>query len=609
MEKINHFEITDMTISGFKSYQEPTTLDFGHLTTVTGGNGHGKTSIADAIAFAITGLPFFGKRGIDRLHNEINPEVSISMHFLDETGVSHELTRVRHKNDMTITYDGYPIRQMELTDMFGERDVFLSIFNPLYFIEELGNDGRNLLERYLPTISPEEILAQLSDAARAALEHEQLGAPEVYLKKCREDIRRLEENIIYLNGQKDLAAQQQDSNANALSDASQKFRELQTELTALEEKQYAGLDLADMRDKLTELSRRYEEMARDRVDDDAEHQEQLQSLRERIACRQGEQYQSKFIDAIAEAEAAVKALGVQYRKDAAAFQKLTPGVSCPTCRRPITEASLPEVQAELKKSAAALLEAGKAKQAQIAELREMDEKSRQTFEQFKTDDLQKWEAEAAALEEQRQNAPEIGAQMDALRTEMQTLTTELEYGNLSQAEYDRMRECRELCSKCKAELEALQAVARCQAIDFDGQITQAKDQITALKQKIANAALYVSKRAELTFSKLKMNRVAFSLYDVVKTTGEMKDAFKFTYNGRQYDRLSLSEKIRAGMEVSELMKRLTGRNYPVFVDNMESVDDLANVQPTGQVIMARCVKGVALSVQPVGQPQALPTAA
>lgn len=63
--------------------------------------------------------------------------------------------------------------------------------------------------------------------------------------------------------------------------------------------------------------------------------------------------------------------------------------------------------------------------------------------------------------------------------------------------------------------------------------------------------------------------------------------------------LSLSEKIRAGMEVSELMKRLTGRNYPQFVDNMESVDDLANVRPTGQVIMAKCVSKAELSVRPV----------
>ena len=49
------------------------------------------------------------------------------------------------------------------------------------------------------------------------------------------------------------------------------------------------------------------------------------------------------------------------------------------------------------------------------------------------------------------------------------------------------------------------------------------------------------------------------------------------------------------MEVSELMKRLTGRNYPDFVDNMESVDDLANVRPTGQVIMAKCVSNAPLA--------------
>ena len=112
-------------------------------------------------------------------------------------------------------------------------------------------------------------------------------------------------------------------------------------------------------------------------------------------------------------------------------------------------------------------------------------------------------------------------------------------------------------------------------------------------------AIYVSERAKLTFSVLKMNKVEISLYDVVKSTGERKDVFKFNYAGRRYDRLSLSEKIRAGMEVSELMKRLTGRNYPVFVDNMESVDDLNNVRPTGQVIMAKCVGGTPLAVRPV----------
>ena len=97
-----------------------------------------------------------------------------------------------------------------------------------------------------------------------------------------------------------------------------------------------------------------------------------------------------------------------------------------------------------------------------------------------------------------------------------------------------------------------------------------------MKVLISNVIIYARVRAELTFETLKMNRVAISLYDVMKTTGEQKAAFKFTYNGRRYDRLSL------------------------FVDNMESVDDLANVHPTGQVIMAKCVHGAGLSVRPIG---------
>ena len=86
LKKIEKFQITGMTVSGFKSFQEPTELSFGNPTVITGGNGRGKTSIADAIAFAITGLPFFGERGIDKLHNESNPDVFVNLRFVDETG-------------------------------------------------------------------------------------------------------------------------------------------------------------------------------------------------------------------------------------------------------------------------------------------------------------------------------------------------------------------------------------------------------------------------------------------------------------------------------------------------------------------------------------------
>ena len=600
MKKIEQFQITSLMLSGFKSYEEPTELVFGNPTVITGGNGRGKSSIADAIAFAVTGCPFFGERGIDRLHNENNPDVAIRMCLVDETGTLHELNRTRRKNRMTITYDGYEIRQLDLADLFGERDVFLSIFNPLYFIEELGEDGKKLLERYLPTIPHETVLSQLSEPVREHLKNETILSPEGSLKRCREEIRDLEERITYLRGQKDLAASQGESHEQAEQELTLQADTLREEIAELEQRQFSSMDVSAMQERLVELSGRYEEAARDERTDTSKLREQIQTLREKIARREGEQYQSKFTEALAEASARVKDLGVRYQRESAAYKAFHAGMECPACHRSVTEQSLPEVQAALKKVLSELYAAGSEQRAQLIELQEMDKKAADTFAQFKEDDLGKWAAEAAEMEQRCASlAEQASAETERLRAEIQTLTADLEYGNLSQSEYDHLGTCREELRQSEAKIAALQTMTAAQLPDFDREIAQANASIAEIKRKMANVIAYISKRAELTFSQLKMNRVEISLYDVVKSTGEVKDTFKFQYGGRRYDRLSLSEKIRAGMEVSELMKRLTGRNYPVFVDNMESVDDLANVRPTGQIIMAKCVSGAALQVKPI----------
>ncbi len=600
MKKIEQFQITSLMLSGFKSYEEPTELVFGNPTVITGGNGRGKSSIADAIAFAVTGCPFFGERGIDRLHNENNPDVAIRMCFVDETGTLHELNRTRRKNRMTITYDGYEIRQLDLADLFGERDVFLSILNPLYFIEELGEDGKKLLERYLPTIPHETVLSQLSEPVREHLKNETILSPEGSLKRCREEIRSLEERITYLRGQKDLAASQGESHEQAEQEVTLQADILRREIVELEQRQFSSMDVSAMQERLVELSGRYEEAARDERADTSKLREQLQLLREKIARREVEKYQSKFTEALAEASARVKDLGVRYQRENAAYKAFHAGMECPACHRSVTEQSLSEVQAALKKVLSELYAAGSEQRAQLIELQEMDKKAADTFARFKEDDLGKWAAEAAEMEQRCASlAEQASAETECLRAEIQTLTADLEYGNLSQAEYDRLGTCREELRQSEAKIAALQDMTAAQLPDFDREIAQANANIAEIKRKMADVIAYISKRAELTFSQLKMNRVEISLYDVVKSTGEVKDTFKFQYGGRRYDRLSLSEKIRAGMEVSELMKRLTGRNYPVFVDNMESVDDLANVRPTGQIIMAKCVSGAALQVKPI----------
>ena len=591
MEKIQSFQITGMTIAGFKSYGEPTDLVFGNPTVVTGGNGRGKTSIADAIAFAVTGLPFFGERGLDRLHNEEQPDVSITMNFVDGEGAAHVLTRTRQKNRMTILYDGYEIRQMDLTELFGEKNVFLSIFNPLYFIEELGEDGKNLLERHLPLVTHEAVLAQLSDGTRAALEHEHLLSPETYLKNKRHEIRELEETVIYLQGQKDLADSRGGDWSKTVEDLSARRDALTSTVEALEAKRFDGLDARAMERQLVELSARYDEAARDGSPLDAE----ILEVERKLSARKAEQYQSPYTQAIAAVNARLAELAARFNRDKQAFHACVPGAPCPTCRRLITQEALTEVRAALEQSSRTTIAAGQEQRAQLNELNGNDAKAKAVFEQFQADDVAGLERQLASLKAKRsEDSP-----ADSLRSQIQQLTADLEYGNLSETEYAQLKECREELRECAAGLKAAQAAASRTPEDFDGKIKAAQDQITTLKSLMTSVAVYISERAKLTFSALKMNRVEISLYDIVKTTGERKDVFKFTYGGRRYDRLSLSEKIRAGMEVSELMKRLTGRNYPVFVDNMESVDDLNNVRPTGQVIMAKCVSGAPLAVRPV----------
>ena len=609
MEKISGFQITGLRLSGFKSFSQPTELSFGNPTVITGGNGRGKSSIADAIAYAVTGLPFFAERNIDRLHSESDPEFFVTLHFVDDKGVSHELTR-SHKGSRTgIVYDGQELRQLDLTEMFGEKDVFLSIFNPLYFIEELGEDGKNLLQRYLPMIPQKKVLAELSEPIRQRLPAETLMSPEGRVKQLRKDIRELENSVIYLQGQQDLALSQQKDGQARRAELEAKRSSIQEEKQTLETKRYAGIDTAELESALTDLSAQYSELFNDKSDESGldELDKQLYEQTRKLAERSASAYESKFTQAIAEATERVKALGAKYNAEVSAGKAIVPGFVCPTCRRAVPEEDVPVVRKAFQQSVSSIVAEGKEQRAQLEELKAMDAQSLETFQKFKEEDVAKLEQSVRELTEERGRVLESGSrasaqrrnQLEELRTRMQTLTSDLEYGNLNSEEYDRMKACGEELRQIEAEFSALKSTVIPAEEEFEAKIQAAQKQIAGQKEAVACLLQYIAKRVELTLAQLQMNRVSISLYDVVKSTGEVKDVFRFEYSGRRYDRLSLSEKIRAGMEVSELMKRLTGRNYPVFVDNMESVDDLNNVRPTGQVLMAKCVRNADLNIRAV----------
>ena len=254
MDKINDFRILELTVSGFKCFQEPRTFHFDYgVNFVLGDNGMGKSSIAEAIAFAFMGTGFFGEKTLDRLHNGEAKEVFVSVRLADESGEVHELTKTRKNNAIGITYDGYTIRQTDLYNLFGGKDLFLSMLNPLYFIETLGTEGRNLLEKFLPVVSHEAVLHELTEEVRESLKDENILSPETYLKNRRAEIRELEEDVIYMQGQADLLESNAKKAGTELETAKAELAVKNTRLHELERFLPTEEQKADLRAEMAQL--------------------------------------------------------------------------------------------------------------------------------------------------------------------------------------------------------------------------------------------------------------------------------------------------------------------------------------------------------------------
>ena len=610
MEKIPSFKIEKLRLAGFKKFGEPTEFEFGDMTSISGHNSQGKSSIAEAITYAITGVPYFGgEKSIDRLYTMGIKSMSVSL-TIEINGNAHELLRERRNDDTTVTFDGVQIRQSDLNIMFGERDIFLSIFNPLYFIEELGDKGRNLLERYLPAIPNEDVMTRLSEENRTLIERSNMLSPEGLLKRLRSEIKQLRDDIIYIEGQRDLLTEQNSNRKNIISEKKKELKKLGEALMAIQARKIEGIDIKDMQERLNALHMRLDEFSHDsKVADVQELNPEILQLIHGVEQRRAGQYQSKFTDALTEVSVKLLALGGMYRQEKAVYDSLS-GMQCPTCKRDITAEELPNIKAEYAKIINALASEGRETAAQQAELIEHDQKAREVFEQFKSDDIAKLEER---LEEARTrnscDAETAGSnssrpdEISEIKAKIRSLELGMINGNLSPEEAAAFDEQIERYNNLYREIDALNAAGQPTPDDKAQSIDEMKAQIIE-KEALATAVqFYISERVGLMFGSFDMlNRVSIQLYDIAKTTGEIKDVFKFTYDGRPYKYLSYSEKVKAGLEISDLLKTLTGSDYPVFIDNGESVPVIDNIRQSGQVIFSQVVKSKPLTVTPINMP-------
>ena len=612
VKPIKQFEISSLKVSGFKCFAEERSFSFGPMNAIFGHNAQGKSTIADAISYAITGVSFFGSNRMDRLRAP-GKNISVELQIVDGKGQPHCLIRNRVGDNTDVFWDGQPIAAKDLNTVFAERDLFLAVFNPLYLIEVLGNKGRDLFERYMPEVPHEKVMEQLSEHNQSILAQNPFLSPEALVKQTRESIRELESTLTYCQGQQDLLQSQREQSGVLLADRQKELQDCRIRIQELESIRTTGFDGSDLKERLADLYSLHEEYVREQASlpqtDDLDAK--FRNLTQKRAKREADVYHSQYAQALADTQKQINELGMELARHRHILAGLQPGIRCPMCYQTVTQETLPALKDEFEATIRRICAQGKELSGQLDELHGLDEKAREVFEAFRAQDIAMCNQKLADIELRRQQAVDAvraenerrQQKISEIREEIQNIELDLETGRLSSEEMVELECFKERAKALEAEIEVLteqqgssmgaNVAPGISAEEINAEIVKKNELLTALSS-------YIAERVRQRFDHLDLNRVSISLYEVSKTTAEVRDVFKFNYEDRPYVILSLSEKIKAGLEVSELLKKIAGINYPVFIDNGESVPVIDNVRPSGQTFISQVVKNEQLRVEILG---------
>lgn len=591
MAQIASLQIEQLAVTGFGCFADEHSWTFGRRTAVTGHNYQGKSTVADAIAYALTGAPYFGGRDLDRLQNGASANMRAEIAVRTEGGQTHVIRRGRHEGKTFVSLDGALMTQERFAERFGSRDLILSLLNPLYFAEVLGGDGRKLIEQYLPAVPHEAVMEKLSEHMRGILGDDRLEMPEVYLKEKRSELKELEKDRLMLDGQMQQTDSQRAKLQKELDEKKALLAHTAAALAPLARKQEA-CNTSAIQTQIAELNAQYDTVS----EDHAEHERVR--LQAELDAAQQRQYESAGAAQLQQMQNQLQLLYSKYNDEVGRLRYLQQQGVCPTCLRRLGGAAFPEVQTAFTQRLQKIQTDGTALRQQSEALAAQETQSRLQFEAQKA-------AEISRLATALQTLPTgvAAQQRDSIKAKIKELSAALLLGGLTAEEAQQYQALFHEQGKLESEMEQIQKLLSSLPRGQKEALDKLDEEIRAINDKITAAKAYQSERAALLFAPVKMRRAGLKLYEPMKESGELRDVFKLTWDGRDYVRLSLSERVRCGLEVVELLSRLSGKSYPLFVDNTESLCDLGAAQHGGQMILARVVPRQTLQVKALDEPQ------
>ena len=156
-------KVNYLRTEGFRKFNGIFETKLYDITNITGKNRSGKSNILYAIVNIMLGTNLSGDEKACLINKDSDSSYG-ELQFTDNNGIKHAIIRGKNKYSSKgniLALDGKPVTQVELMSFYKDKKLFLSILNPLYFLNKKPAEQKEMVDKYLSDIKPKEIFDKL----------------------------------------------------------------------------------------------------------------------------------------------------------------------------------------------------------------------------------------------------------------------------------------------------------------------------------------------------------------------------------------------------------------------------------------------------------------
>lgn len=566
---------------GFRKFEKEFETNLYDITNITGKNRSGKSNILYAIVNIMLGTNLSGDEKACLINKHSDSSYG-ELQFTDNNGMKHTIIRGKNKYSSKgnfLTLDGKPVIQAELISFYKDKKLFLSILNPLYFLNKKPAEQKEMVDKYLSDIKPKEIFDKLDKTTQNILlnkyyKNEKKAYNELTANEQEEFINFNMFNICMDIAYNNLSKKDQSLLEGVPTDIPSYISELNADIkraelliSSLEGKIEYAENIANEKlpkyktfEKDEELSLAQQELSylntNEKLVDKENQKKVVERLEQDILSKETE---------FNELEQSMKSGKQKYLSI-----KNGTNCTCPTCNQLIENESKTTTIQNMYNDLVSKFD-----KRNLLETRIKDLKSKYAIEKCKYHAL---EGNPTVEKQKRIAVVEESIKiLEQEKQEIQKFNNEIaiKEKNINAAKLD--------IQKFNSDKQ--------QKIKFIDNLSNTKK----VAQKLYIG--YIEEKMKLAKEYLK--DVSIKFYSVLKTTGEIKEDFIITYKNSPLSDLSRSETIATALEFANMFNKISRANFPIFIDDYESCADydfISEYSKDTQVIISKVEKGNLLKI-------------